>query len=127
MGAGEMQNFRFQDGTRSKGVSYSDEVMEDVLEKLRKLGKRGDAVLEKINRQYQAAVGKDDEDEVINMGARHYSKPPVQYEDNIDRAKRRKRELILQTSIARIFNEDDVENDLGLEEVSHFQYFGLKL
>lgn len=113
IGEGEKKNFKFRnasnDAIGNSTLTNSEEVMREVLTKLKDLGDKGGTVLEKINERFQNS-------EDINMGARHYSKPPVKYDENIDSAKRRKRELILGTVMGKSLNEHDEENDLGLEE-----------
>ncbi|GJQ86924.1 hypothetical protein Trydic_g1817, partial [Trypoxylus dichotomus] len=116
IGEGETKNFRFKNPLDVSKTAKSQEVLEDVLTKLKDLGDKGSAVLDRINKQFRNGSGS--REEIINMGARQYVKPPVIYDDNIDRARRRKRELILETAMGKSLNEHDEENDLGVEEVS---------
>ncbi|KRT83609.1 hypothetical protein AMK59_4208 [Oryctes borbonicus] len=114
IGEGETKNFQFKSAHDIPKTTTSQEVLEDVLTKLKDLGDKGSAVLDRINRQFQNDSG--DREETINMRARHYVKPSVQFDDNIDNARRRKRDLILQTAMGQSFNGHDEENDLGIEE-----------
>ncbi|KAI4466671.1 hypothetical protein MML48_2g00018005 [Holotrichia oblita] len=114
IGKGETKNFKFQNAANiTTNNTASQEVLEDVLTKLKDLGEKGNDVLERINKRFGNGVIRD---ETINMRARKYSKPIVQYDENIDKARRRKRELILETAIGKSLNEPDDENDLALEE-----------
>lgn len=91
--------------------SASEEVFGDIIKKLHDLGEKGAHVLNKVNEKYTAELNEGDE-HVYDIKGRHYSKPPVKYNENID-YNRRKRDLMLEG-----FNGDDEENDLGIEEVS---------
>lgn len=118
IGKGETKNFKFPAKifNVSDNSANSEEIMQEVVQRLKQLGEKGESILEKINEQFQGKT--DDINSVISIKGRHYSKPAVKYDDNIDRARRRKRELILGTAIAKSLNEHDEENDMAIEEVS---------
>lgn len=94
----------------------SEEVLRDILGKLKNMGEKGSSILVKLNERYNRSSKANQHDNmVLDTKGRHYSKPVVKYEDDIDRARRRKREIILSTALGA--NLDDNENDKGIEEV----------
>lgn len=95
---------------KPKNISTSAEALSDILDKLRNLGAKGREVLEKAIKQFNSTKTES----VHDMKGRHYSKPSVKYDDNIDKLRRRKRELIFSTAM----NRDDADNDAAIEEVS---------
>ncbi|XP_071053868.1 uncharacterized protein [Onthophagus taurus] len=113
-GKGETKNFKFE-----KEKETADEVYKDVLVKLKDLGEEGEAVLKRLNEKYRKlddSESFDSEDEhILNVRGRQYSKPPVKYEDSIDRAKRRKRDLLREV-MEKSFSGHDEENDAAIEE-----------
>lgn len=110
-------------------ISSSEELMMDVLGKLNELGKtKGSDLLQKISNKFQSQSEVDirnqieHENNLVNVRGRHYEKPPVNYNDEIDRARRRKRELVFSTA-GNGFLENDEENDAAMEEVCVDIYF----
>lgn len=93
----------------------SEEVLRDILSKLKHLGDKGSTILQKVNQRYNSSRINYHDNVVMDTKGRHYSKPLVKYEDDIDRARRRKREIILATALGG--NMDDTDNDEGIEEV----------
>ncbi|CAH1108512.1 unnamed protein product [Psylliodes chrysocephalus] len=110
---GEKRNFKID---TPKTQTSSEEALGDILETLRKMGHKGSKVLEQVNEKYKDNKNNISKDAVLDIKARHYSKPAVAFGDEIDQLRRRKRDLILATALAN--NEDDEENDLAIEEVS---------
>ncbi|XP_056635740.1 uncharacterized protein LOC130444560 isoform X2 [Diorhabda sublineata] len=105
---GETYNFKFN---KPKNVTSSEEAMNDILSKLTRMGEKGQQVLDRVNSKYN----KQNKSNVFQIKSRHYSKPIVNFSDDIDRSrKRRKRELIISQALAN--NEDDRDNDFGMEE-----------
>lgn len=94
--------------------SDSEEALWDILDKLKKLGDRGSTVLQKVKQRFNTK-NSSHSNVLMDTKGRHYSKPAVTYEDDIDRARRRKREIILSTALGE--NMDDEENDKAIEEV----------
>lgn len=101
----ESNNVRITSKLTNK--TASEEAFSDILKKLQNFGEKGADILNKVNKKY--ATAKDDQ--VYDIKGRHYSKPTIQYSDNIDNT-RRKRELMLSG-----LSNDDEENDLAEEEV----------
>lgn len=118
---GETGNVHFLNASSNN----SEEVLSEVLDKIQQLGAdRGNVVLDKLNKRLrnedvmEIRDRLEDEDELLDVKGRHYAKPPVNYNDNIDKARRRKRELILSTAMAARLTQNDEENDAAVEEVS---------
>lgn len=111
IGKGESSNIKISHPLNS---SDSEEVLWDILGKLKNLGDKGSTVLRKVNQRFNNRNSPHG-NVLMDTKGRHYSKPAVKYEDDIDRARRRKREIILSTALVR--NMDDEENDKGIEEV----------
>lgn len=118
---GEQQNFAF---LNISNTSNSDELVTDIIEKLQKFGAKGTEILEKVNAKLRAPQLREVRDQIehenslLDVKGRHYAKPVVKYNDEIDRAKRRRRDLLIQTAaIANNLNEHDEENDAAVEEV----------
>lgn len=105
----EIQSPKRNDRIDKGRNTTSQEILADILEKLEGLGDRRGTVLEKINRKYEKNTS-----DPLNIG-RFYSKPKVRYNDNIDLARRRKRELILSTA-ADVLHEDEEDENLAKEE-----------
>lgn len=123
IGKGEQGNFKIESsGPYSfNNAMTSKEVLQDVLGKLKQMGDRGSVMLERIIEHFKMNKTKmDDGNENVmhNVKGRHYSKPPVRYDDNIDRA-RRSVDSTSQFDMEVELNEDDEENDGAIEEVSH--------
>lgn len=94
----------------------SEEVFRDILNKLKNMGTKGSTILQKVNQRFSNNDGSNHNNNVVmDTKGRHYSKPAVKYEDEIDQARRRKREIILSTALGG--NMDDEENDKAIEEV----------
>ncbi|CAH1186507.1 unnamed protein product [Phyllotreta striolata] len=108
--AGESKNFKID---KPKNETSSEEALSDILDRLRKMGEKGSRILEKVNEKYNEAKNNT----VLDIKARHYAKPAVDFGDAIDQLRRRKRELILHTALAD--NEDDEEHDMAIEEGFH--------
>ncbi|XP_018579974.1 uncharacterized protein LOC108917716 isoform X2 [Anoplophora glabripennis] len=106
----ETKNFKIDP---PKTRTTSEEAFSEILSKLRKLGGRGNAVLEKVNQEFNQSKSNPTNQTIIDTKGRHYSKPPVNYNDNVDH-ERRKRHLYL--SPAHDLAEDDEENDMAIEE-----------
>lgn len=117
---GEQQNFAF---LNISDTTSSDELVTDIIAKLQKMGSRGAAVLEKVNAKMNPTQFSEVRDQIehgkhlLDVKGRHYTKPIVKYNDEIDRAKRRRRDLVIQTAMANALNEHDEENDAAVEEV----------
>lgn len=118
---GEQQNFAF---LNTSDTTSSDELVTDIVEKLQKLGSKGAAILEKVNAKLRPTQFNEVRDQIqheenlLDVKGRHYAKPPVKYNDEIDRARRRRRDLVIQTAaMANSLNEHDEENDAAIEEV----------
>lgn len=106
---GETENFKI---SLPKNDTNSEEVLRDILNKLKHMGDKGSSILGQVNEKFNNNTHNGT---LLDMKGRHYSKPIVNYEDEIDRARRRKRHLILSTALS--YNDDDSENDQGIEEV----------
>ncbi|KAJ8971793.1 hypothetical protein NQ314_000539 [Rhamnusium bicolor] len=106
----ETENFKIEP---PKAQSTSAEILNDILNKLKTMGVKGSTILAKVNEEFNQKKHNDAEP-VIDTKGRHYSKPVVNYDENIDKARRRKRDLILSTAEEMI--RDDEENDKGIEE-----------
>lgn len=123
---GEQDNFAF---LNISNTSNSDELVTDIIEKLQKLGSRGSDILDKVNAKLRPVEISEVRDQIehqnnlLDVKGRHYAKPAVKYNDEIDRARRRRRDLIIQTAMSNTLNENDEENDAALEEVFHRIYF----
>lgn len=114
----EKRNFRIDP---PKTQTTSEEVLNEILSKLRRLGDKGGTILEKVNQEFSQSKSSRAET-VIDTKGRHYSKPPVSYNDNVDH-ERRKRHLFL--SPAQEMTEDDEANDRAIEEVrTSYIHFG---
>lgn len=113
---GEQDNFAFL-----KISNNSEELVTDLIENLQRLGAKGTEILDKVNaklRPSQISEVRDQiehENNLLDVKGRHYAKPAVKYGDEIDRARRRRRDLLIST--AGVLNEHDEENDAGVEEV----------
>ncbi|VEN41697.1 unnamed protein product [Callosobruchus maculatus] len=105
---GEDTNLKIE---KPKNQTTSQEMVDEILMKLREMGAKGEAVLGKINQEFADQQQSD----VVGTKGRHYSKPAVEFGEDIDKAKRRRREILL--SKLGDFNKDDQENDKGMEEV----------
>lgn len=127
---GEQQNFAFLNISNS---SDSEELVTDIIEKLQKLGSKGTAILDKVNaklRPPQASEVRNQiehEKDLLDVKGRHYAKPVVKYNDEIDRARRRRRDLVIQTAMANALNEHDEENDAAIEEVHNIKFHTILL
>lgn len=108
-----------------KNTTKSEEIFDDIMNKLQNVDKtKGINILEKLNHMYQnkskSLRNKNeaiDNKKVIDMKGRHYSKPPVEYNDNIDNMKRRRRrEVVISSPLLKNLNEDDEKNDRAIEE-----------
>ncbi|XP_060525769.1 uncharacterized protein LOC132701659 isoform X2 [Cylas formicarius] len=109
----ETENINIQAPTDPVGVpATSQEIFKDIFERLRNLGEKGAQILEKLNQQF-VGVNKTHEHSFGTRG-RHYHKPVVQYNENIDDEKRRRRRAV-ETAYHDL-NEDDGVNDRGIEE-----------
>ncbi|XP_074042151.1 uncharacterized protein isoform X2 [Leptinotarsa decemlineata] len=106
---GESQNMHIE---APEPNNSSQEILSDILRRLKALGPKGPKILQKVNVEFDH-IG-DSKQEAIDMRARHYSKPSVNFGDYIDQARRRKRDLILSTAMG--MNENDEENDHAMEE-----------
>ncbi|CAH1999678.1 unnamed protein product [Acanthoscelides obtectus] len=109
---GEHNNLKIEK-PQNQTSSQSKEMVSEILRKLRVIGAKGEAILEKINEEFADQQQRD----AIGTHGRHYSKPEVEFGEDIDRARRRKREIML--SKLGDFNMDDRENDRGMEEGLH--------
>ncbi|RZC41103.1 uncharacterized protein BDFB_009939, partial [Asbolus verrucosus] len=117
---GESKNFKIEpphiDSTNSQ------EAYNDIIRRLESLGNKSDVVLEQINKKFRNTIDKNKgnftgiaNEQKFDVKGRHYSKPSVHFDDNIDRA-RRKREIIISNALQSNLTEDDDEHNLGLEE-----------
>nr|CAI5851290.1 unnamed protein product [Callosobruchus analis] len=104
---GEDNNLRIE---KPKNQTTSQEMVDEILTKLRDMGAKGEAILGKINQEFADHKQSD----VIGTQGRHYSKPAVEFGEDIDKAKRRRREILMDQ--LGVFNKDDQENDKGMEE-----------
>lgn len=117
----ELGNLQIENAGPRNGTD-SEEFVHDVLSKLHGLGNKGASILDKLNDRFNDRKNVQEmndnslnpSDPVLSIRGRHYQKPAVQFDDNIDRARRRKRELILET--AAILNEEEEDKDLAQEE-----------
>ncbi|XP_065168171.1 uncharacterized protein [Atheta coriaria] len=125
IGKGETGNFDFENKSprfMQSTTTDSEEIISDVLRKLHNLGvDRGGNLLEKLNARYalnkSTGLDQQQQENVIHIRGRQYHKPAVQFDDNIDKARRRRRELILQTAeLSETFNKNDETDDVGQEE-----------
>nr|CAH7733934.1 unnamed protein product [Callosobruchus chinensis] len=107
---GEDNNLKIE---KPKNQTSSQEMVDEILMKLRDMGAKGEAILGKINQEFVDQKLRD----VMGTKGRHYSKPAVEFGEDIDRSRRKRREILL--SKLGDFNEDDQENDKGMEEGLH--------
>lgn len=121
----EKDNLKFVNGNNYTKVhaTESEEVLHDTLQKLYKLGSKGETVLNKLNKHFRNETAKDKlfEETPLNMKGRTYVKPQIKYSDNIDSVRQR-RDLIIST-IAEKLNKHDEENDVAAEIVSAANIF----
>lgn len=96
----------------------SEEIIYETLQKLQKLGPKGELVLEKLNKQFknEEPSQRINEEIPVSFKGRHYAKPQVKFSENIDSI-RRKRDLLIGT-IAEKLNEHDEEHDNAHETVN---------
>lgn len=114
---GESKNFEFLKQTDS------EEVINELLGTLQKLGSsRGDSLLKKLNDKYRSQSEVDvrndleNGDNLLDVKGRHYARPPVNYNEDIDRSRKR-REIEIGAALRTALNENDEENDAATEEV----------
>lgn len=112
---GESQNFKI---TAPENDTNSEEVLNDILFKLQNLGERGSTVLERVNKKFNFINNAHQKKKIPNIDDRLHLEVADNYEDDIERARRRKREIIFSTVING--NEDDAQNDRGMEEVCNY-------
>lgn len=99
----------------------SEETFRNVLEQLQRLGDRGRDILSKLNEQIGDENGtnfKEDIDKALKNGheviqTRGRVIKPRKYEDMVDEANRKKRDLI-----RNMLNKNDINANTGGEEVS---------
>lgn len=106
----------------------SEELFQDVLNKLKKMGSRGQQVLEKLNQQMQEhdnedvrnilseVLQKEQDDQVIATKGRQWTKDRVRYEDNIEENNRKKRQIDISSPLEELLNEHDEKGDAAIEE-----------
>lgn len=125
IGRGEDVNFNiFAPDVHQTPKSKSQETYEDIVKKLQSLGERSGDILKKVNEDFQLnmipknkSLDKDHvKEQKMNMKGRHYSKPLVQFDDIIDKARRR-RDITLSNSLDSELNRDDDESNVAMEEV----------
>lgn len=119
----EMKNFKFLDlenrnvtdakkvdeGSINKEKTFNtNDLVNDVVLKLKSLGQEGESVLKNINNKFML----ENNATKLNHG-RQYSKPLVKFDDEIDRDKRE----INFDSMKIKLNQNDFDNDMALEEV----------
>lgn len=116
----EKRNFLIEAPNSGKKDTKSQEVLNDIIRKLENLGNRSSIILEKLNRRFEEKQTEKSEQNIpetkLDVKGRHYVKPAIRYDDNIDRAKRRRRDIVIEPALQDHLNEDDEENDLGIEE-----------
>lgn len=113
----ETKNFKINP---PKPRTTSEEVFSEILSKLRRLGDKGNVILEKVNQEFNQTKNSQTNQTIIDTKGRHYSKPPVNYNDNVDH-ERRKRHLYV--SPAQEMAEDDEQNDMAIEEVGIIVFY----
>ncbi|KAJ3665389.1 hypothetical protein Zmor_000886 [Zophobas morio] len=118
---GEDKNFKIE--PPHLDLANSAAAYDDIIRRLESLGNKSNAVLDLINRKFRnnTETGRNNQtnhknEQKFDVKGRHYSKPSVQFDDSIDRARRRKREIVISNAMRSNFTEDDSEHDLGLEE-----------
>lgn len=127
----EKKYLTIQEPEQSKiAADTSEELFQNVLQRLRSLGDRGQHVLEKLNEQL---LDKSDENlknllngalkeprkrPVISTKGRQWNKQRIHYEDNIEETNRKKRELLISPALEEELNAHDEEGDAAIEEVS---------
>ncbi|CAH1163985.1 unnamed protein product [Phaedon cochleariae] len=97
---------------KPREATEPEKVLTDILGKLKRLGDQGPEVLHKLNEQFKK--NHSDSEGAFDTKSRTYSKPAVDFDEYVDQARRRKRDLILATALGG--NQDDKENDMGIEE-----------
>lgn len=114
------------------GVEDSEEIFRSVLGKLQKLGSKGKEVLVKLNEQMGSNHNVNDlkvelehimikpgEQPFVETKGRTWTKPQVHYEDMIDEANRKKRDLVIETALKdRLIENVNSAEDAAVEEVS---------
>lgn len=116
----EVNNVNIEHSVHEKNTTNnSQEVLKDIIKKLEAMGEKGSDILKKVNNQFKNKPNqKNVDNHILNVVGRHYSKPAVDFADSIDNARRRKRDLIIQTAMASQLVDDDEHNDQGIEEVN---------
>ncbi|XP_019866768.2 uncharacterized protein LOC109595790 isoform X2 [Aethina tumida] len=114
----EVNNVNIEHSVHEKNTTNnSQEVLKDIIKKLEAMGEKGSDILKKVNNQFKNKPNqKNVDNHILNVVGRHYSKPAVDFADSIDNARRRKRDLIIQTAMASQLVDDDEHNDQGIEE-----------
>ncbi|GLV40395.1 uncharacterized protein CBL_04195 [Carabus blaptoides fortunei] len=125
----EKKYLTIQEPGQSKiAADTSEELFQNVLQRLRSLGDRGQHVLEKLNEQL---LDKSDDNlknllsdtlkeprksPVISTKGRQWNKQRIHYEDNIEEASRKKRELLISPALEDELNAHDEKGDAAIEE-----------
>lgn len=108
----------------------SEELFQEVLNKLKKLGPRGQQVLQKLNQQLQEhddneevrniltdVLQQEQDDQVIATKGRQWTRNRVHYEDNIEENNRKRRQISITPPLDEQLNEHDEKGDAAIEEV----------
>jgi peptidyl-prolyl cis-trans isomerase SDCCAG10 len=118
---GESKNFQIE--APHSDQTHSQETYADIMRKLESLGNKSNTILDQINKKFGGKVNNSEDNlvqephqQVFDVKGRHYSKPSVHFDDNIDRARRRRREIIISNAMHSNLTEDDEERNLGVEE-----------
>lgn len=108
----EKKNFKIESPHFDQ--TKSEEALEDIIKRLQSLGNKTNSILDRINKKF----GKNETDDTkFDVKGRHYSKPAVHFDENIDRARRR-RQITISNAMKSNLTEDDEERNLAMEEVS---------
>ncbi|XP_044263586.1 uncharacterized protein LOC123010618 isoform X2 [Tribolium madens] len=96
----------------------SQEAFDDIMMRLQGLGNKTNSILDRLNKKFNGKNETSDEtsDQKFDVKGRHYSKPAVNFDDNIDRARRRRRQISISNAMKSNFTEDDEERNLAMEE-----------
>lgn len=115
-----------------KEAENSEEIFRNVLNQLQKLGQKGKDVLVKLNEQMgtdknvndlkeelENIMKKSEEKPLLQTKGRTWNKQNIKYEDMIDEANRKKRELVIETALKDTLDGDvDSVEDAAIEDVS---------
>lgn len=116
----EKRNIFIQAPNLAEGGTKSQEILDDIMKKLENLGNKSSSVLEKLNKKFKdnkiVKIEKHHIPETkLDVKGRHYVKPAIRFDDNIDKARKR-RDIVIEPALQENLNEDDEANDLAIEE-----------